>query len=404
MGERGTYIPRELAAKVRSLASTYPVISVTGPRQSGKSTMLRHEFPAYDYVNLEDPDARAFADNDPRGFLAAHPGPAIFDEVQRVPSLFSYLQGEVDTDGTPGRFVLSGSQSFLLAERISQTLAGRVGVLNLLPLSRRELAGASMEPDVIEWIWRGGYPREYAAGIDPQDFFPSYRQTYVDRDIRGEEGVAKIAEFETFLTVCASRAGELLDMTSVARAVGVSVNTIKSWISILESSFVAFRLRPHHNNFEKRLVKSPKLYFWDTGLACDLLGIESPAELRAYRKYGNVFENAVVAEIGKRAYSVGRTPRWSFWRDSNGNEVDLLLERGIDVDVALEVKSTSTFSPDSAGGLTKFADDVARIGRERCVLAYNGTDRVSSGGIRFSPIDDLDHAIELARAGARGWG
>lgn len=404
MAKRTAYIPRELATKAHDLAGKYPVISVTGPRQSGKSTMLHHEFPDHDYVSLEDPDARAFAEEDPRGFLAAHPGPAILDEVQRVPSLFSYLQGVVDADGTPGRFVLSGSQSFLLTERISQTLAGRVGVLNLLPLSRRELTSANMAPDVVEWVWRGGYPREYASGIDPQDFFPSYRQTYVNRDVRGEEGVANIAEFETFLTVCAFRVGELLDMTSIAKAVGVSANTVKSWISILESSFVTFRLRPHHNNFEKRLVKSPKIYFWDTGLVCDLLDIESPNELRTYRKYGNVFENAVVAEVGKRAYSSGRAPRWSFWRDSNGNEVDLLLERGVDVDVAMEVKSTSTFTPRSAEGLARFADEAAHIGRGRCVLAYNGSDRVTSGGMRFSPVDDLDRAIELARADAQGWG
>ncbi len=337
-------IERELTARALEMADTFPVISITGPRQSGKSTLVKAAFPNYRYVNLEDKDMRAFANDDPHSFLQAYPAGSIIDEAQRAPDLFSYLQGTVDRADEPGQYILSGSQNFLLLESISQSLAGRVAILNLLPLSYRELAEAKLLPETLNnWMYTGGYPRIYAQGINPTDFYPSYIQTYLERDVRKELGVQKIAEFERFLALCAIRTGNMLNKEDLARDCGVTVKTVENWLSVLEASFIALRLQPYYRNFGKRLVKAPKLYLCDTGLACNLLDMEHADELAIDPMRGALFETAVVSEIQKTALSQGKKPKLYYWRDVNKQEADLIIEKGARPWCVIEVKSSATY-------------------------------------------------------------
>ncbi len=350
-------ISRELEEHVLAMAQAFPVVSITGPRQSGKSTLAKDAFPGYRYVSLEDPDIRALAKDDPRAFLEHYGEKTVLDEAQRAPELFSYMQGIVDQRGNPGQYIVSGSQNFLLMKSISQSLAGRVSVNHLLPLSYAELfasSGQPMTPD--ELIFKGGYPRIHAQAISPVDFFPSYLATYVQRDVREELGVRKLAEFRTFLTLCATRVGEVLNVDGLARDCGVSVETAKSWLSLLEQSFLIFRLQPYYRNYGKRLIKSPKLYFYDTGLAANLLGIESAADVFASQSRGSLFENLVVSEVVKSYYALGREPRLFYWRDSSKNEIDLIVEKGGSPRRVIEIKSSSTFNPKAFGVIDGIAD------------------------------------------------
>lgn len=364
-------IERELKIRLLELIKKYPIVTLTGPRQSGKSTLLKTSFPEYKYVSLEDPDMRLFATEDPRGFLATYPDKTIIDEVQRVPSLFSYIQTHTDKENKEGMYLLAGSHNFLLMENINQSLAGRTAILRLLPFSHHEMKEGNILPATVdEEIFKGAYPRLYDKDITPIDYYPFYIQTYVERDVRLMRNIGDLSKFIRFLKLCAGRIGQLLNISSLANECGVSVTTATSWISILEASYICYLLKPDHNNYAKRLVKAPKLYFYDTGLACSLLDIRSAEQIATHFLRGGLFENLVVNEFVKEAYNKGEDTNLSFWRDSTGNEVDLL--RTIEgKQYAYEIKSGATYSQDFFKGISKWAK-LSGATPEQCFAIYNG--------------------------------
>jgi predicted AAA+ superfamily ATPase len=336
-------IKRELKDKLLQLSTKFPVVSVTGPRQSGKTTLIRSSFPDYKYYSLEDPDIRILAQHDPRSFLGSG-DKMIIDEVQRVPELFSYIQTITDEKDAVGQFIISGSQSFLLSERISQSLAGRVAILHLLPLGFTELqADGRTFPSYEELIYTGFYPRIYHSQIDPRDFYPNYLQTYIERDVRLLQNIQDLNLFIRFMKLCAGRTGQLLNLTALSNDAGITVNTVKSWISVLEASFIIFLLQPHHQNFNKRLVKMPKLYFYDTGLACSLLELQSSDQLKTHYLLGGLFENFILAELLKSRFHKGLRNNCYFWRDHKGSEIDCIIDKG-DQLIPIEIKASRTFS------------------------------------------------------------
>ena len=336
-------IPRKLADKVRQLTGWFPVVSVTGPRQSGKSTLVREVFPDFDYLNLEDPQLRTAALNDPVGFIRNRPGRLIIDEAQYAPDLFSMIQVVSDERNEPGQYVLSGSQNFLLLKRITQSLAGRVGILRLLPLSYGEAAEAEPGLTADEFMFRGGYPRLHATGMPADVFFDAYVSTYIERDAGDYLDVRNLDAFRKFLSLCAFNAGNLVNYTKLANGVDVSASTVRSWLSILESSYIAFELMPYHANARKRLTKTPKLYFHDTGLLCYLLGISSLVELLVSPYLGMVFENFIVAETLKQHFNEGKTPNLFFYRDDSKVEVDLIDATSPNRLELIEIKSGQTY-------------------------------------------------------------
>jgi uncharacterized protein len=333
-------IPRTLTPKMLALAEKFQVITLTGPRQSGKTTLVRAAFPHLPYISLEEPDLRQIALSDPRGFLANYPKGAILDEIQRTPDLFSYIQTIVD-ENRQVQFILTGSSNFLLMEKISQSLAGRAAVLHLLPFSFEELPPGPQPYE--EHLFTGHYPRLSDRGLAPTDFYPAYIQTYVERDVRLLKNIENLNNFIQFTQLCAGRIGQLLNMTSLANDCGISPNTAKAWLSILESSYILYRLQPYHRNANKRLVKSPKLYFYDTGLACSLLGIRAASQVNLHYMKGALFENMVINEFIKRSFHRGENHFPYFWQDSQGKEIDCLLVDGDKV-TPLEIKSGKTIS------------------------------------------------------------
>jgi predicted AAA+ superfamily ATPase len=364
-------IERTITKKLSEMLEKFPVALLTGPRQSGKSTLLRNAFPTCDYVSLEEPDIRLLAQNDPRGFLNNYRNKTIIDEAQYVPQLFSYIQSITDRENTAGRFILSGSQNFLLMQNISQSLAGRVAILKLLPFSHTELKNASLASEQVnELIFSGGYPRIFDKNIYPTDFYPAYIQTYVERDVRLLRNVADLSLFIRFVKLCAGRIGQLLNIASLANECGISAETVQAWLSVLETSYIIFQLKPYYKNFNKRLVKSPKIYFYDTGLACSLLGIENARQLQTHYLRGELFENWVIGEFLKQNYVAGKEPNIYFWRDSNGVEVDLLIERAAAI-TAVEIKSGSTMNSDYFKGL-KALQRLSVVSPENSLVAYGG--------------------------------
>lgn len=364
-------ITRDLSNKLIDLFKKYSVITVTGPRQSGKSTLLQVTFPDYKYVSLEDPDMRLFAEKDPKGFLLTYPDKTIIDEVQRVPQLFSYLQTHIDRENRPGMYLLAGSHNFLLMESINQSLAGRTAILRLLPFSHTEMKNANILPkNVDEEIFYGSYPRLYDKGIEPNDFYPYYIQTYVERDVRLIQNIGDLSKFVRFIKLCAGRIGQLLNISSLANECGVTTTTLSSWLSVLEASYICYLLKPDYNNFAKRLVKTPKLYFYDTGLACSLLDITSANQVSTHFLRGGLFENLVINEFIKNSYNTGNQPNLTFWRDNTGNEIDLLKYSDSKV-YAYEIKSGSTFSSDYFKGITKWAK-LSGTPTEQCNVIYTG--------------------------------
>lgn len=364
-------ITRDLSNKLIDLFKKYSVITVTGPRQSGKSTLLKVTFPDYKYVSLEDPDMRLFAEKDPKGFLLTYPDKTIIDEVQRVPQLFSYLQTHIDRENRPGMYLLAGSHNFLLMESINQSLAGRTAILRLLPFSHTEMKNANILPkNVDEEIFYGSYPRLYDKGIEPNDFYPYYIQTYVERDVRLIQNIGDLSKFVRFIKLCAGRIGQLLNISSLANECGVTTTTLSSWLSVLEASYICYLLKPDYNNFAKRLVKTPKLYFYDTGLACSLLDITSANQVSTHFLRGGLFENLVINEFIKNSYNTGNQPNLTFWRDNTGNEIDLLKYSDSKV-YAYEIKSGSTFSSDYFKGITKWAK-LSGTPTEQCNVIYTG--------------------------------
>ncbi len=360
-------IERTIAAKMISLAKKFQVITLTGPRQSGKTTLVRAVFSTLPYVSLEEPDIRQFALTDPRGFLSNYPSGAILDEIQNTPELFSYVQGIVD-DNRQVQFILTGSSNFLLMEKISQTLAGRTAVLHLLPFSIQELEPMAEEYEGL--IFKGQYPRIYDRDLSPTDFYPSYIQTYVERDVRLMKNIGDINSFIQFTRLCAGRIGQLLNYTSLANDAGISPNTAKAWLSILESSYIVYRLQPYHRNFNKRLVKSPKLYFYDTGVACSLLGIHEEDQVRLHYLKGSLFENLIINEFIKRNFNRGENHQPFFWQDNHGKEIDCLLVVGERV-TPIEIKSGKTISTSYFDNL-KYWRSLASVPEDQDYVIYGG--------------------------------
>ena len=365
-----SFINRELGQTILEAASYFPVLCVTGPRQSGKSTLVNHLFPHYRQVSLEDLDVRAAAMSDPRGFLDQTTGGMIIDEVQRVPELLSYIQGIVDRH-PDRRFVLSGSSNFSLLRGVTQSLAGRVGMFELLPMAYSEVREEIAELSLDEVLYNGLYPGVCSRKNVARFLYPSYMKTYLERDVRDLLQVRNLMQFNTFIRLCASRIGSLFNASELAGEVGVDSKTITAWLSILQASYLIFLLPPYYANTRKRLVKTPKLYFCDTGLACYLLDIESSEQLARDKMRGPLFENFVVMEALKHRFNAGRESNLFFYRDSNRNEIDLLLFTQQKID-GYEIKSSSTFHPDFTSKLAKMNEYVSGdIGR-RAVI-YNGT-------------------------------
>jgi uncharacterized protein len=386
-------IPRDISTVLRKVAKGYPVIAITGPRQSGKTTLSRLEFPDKTYVSLEDPDQLRFALSDPRGFLQGFPHGAILDEVQRAPELFSYIQGIVDARQEPGFFVLTGSQHFGLLSQISQTLAGRVALLELLPFSLSELRSAGIEVASLDHLlFQGQYPPLYDRDLDPLDWYGDYIRTYVERDVRQITAVQDLNLFQNFVRLCAGRVGQVLDVAGLASDAGIAHNTARAWISVLEASYIVYHLTPHHQNFSKRLIKRPKLYFYDTGLVARLLSLRSADELRLHPLRGHLFECWVVSEVCKWNLHHRQQLSMHFWRDHKGREIDLLIDRGSGV-VAIEIKSGATINADFFRGLAYY-QHLAQDHLQRSFLIYGGDQQQTRSAAIVLPWDQITSLTE----------
>ena len=337
-----SYIPRILLKELKSSAKQYPVTAVLGPRQSGKTTLAKKAFPKKQYISLEDLDNRKFALEDPRGFLNTYKQGAIIDEAQRCPELLSYIQTQADQHKKKGQYIITGSNQFLLEEKVTQSLAGRVSLLRLLPLSLQELKQIKKTPTLNEMIFKGCYPQLYAEKMKVSLFFNNYIDTYVNKDVRLIKNISNLSMFNTFLKLCANRTGQLLNLQSLANDCGITQNTVKSWISILENSFILKRIYPYYKNFNKRLVKTPKIYFYDTGLLCRLLSIKKAQDLAVHSLKGFIFESFIFSEIEKHFFNQGEKAPLYFWRDKSGYEIDFLIEqKHLKI---IEVKAGQTFS------------------------------------------------------------
>jgi predicted AAA+ superfamily ATPase len=367
------FITRTITKFIRKQQTKYPILGITGPRQSGKTTLLRHIFKDYTYVSLENPDLRAFASGDPNGFLKKYNTNVILDEVQRVPELFSYIQTIVDESQKMGQFILSGSQNFHLLNSITQTLAGRVALFKLLPLDFNELKKENLlAASFSEASVRGFYPAIFDRDIDPSVFYSNYINTYLEKDVTELINIRDTNSFRTFIALCASRAGQLLNMSALANDCNISQPTAKAWMSILESSYIVFLMQPYYENFNKRLVKTPKLYFYDTGLLCHLLNIRSAEEMEENRLKGNIFENMVIAEYQKKNFHQYLHQNYYFWQDSNNHEIDLLIKTAKGFDI-FEVKATQTIKPSVFAGMDYF-EAIAGDAKIKKTLIYGGVE------------------------------
>lgn len=377
---------------IRTLLRGFPIVTLTGPRQSGKTTLARAVFADRPYASLEDLDVRFAAQDDPRSFLGRFPDGAVLDEVQRCPELLSYLQTIVDADGRMGLYLLTGSQQFGLMSGITQSLAGRTAFVELLPFSLPELKDAGRLPaDADALLLNGCYPPLYDRDVPPSAWFAAYVTAYVERDVRQLVRVQELETFQRFVRLCAGRTGQLLNLSSLATECGITHNTAKSWISVLEASYLVFLLRPHHVNFNKRLIKMPKLYFYDAGLVSWLLGIRAPEQLETHPLRGNIFETFVISELVKARLNRGERPNLYFWRDSNGNEVDVIVERGTRL-MPVEVKSGRTVTQDSFTGLEKWCA-MAGDSAITPTLVYGGNEAFTHKGVRvvgWKECSDLD--------------
>lgn len=377
-------LPRDAEPTIRQLAGGYPVVAVTGPRQSGKTTLVRAMFADRPYVSLEDLDEREFAEQDPRGFLARFPDGAVLDEVQRAPGLFSYLQTRVDQERRSGLFILTGSQQFDLLSSITQTLAGRVALVPLLPFTLGELQAGGQAPESLEeLLFKGLYPPVHDRELEPGIWHANYVRTYVERDVRQMINVRDLSAFQRFVRMCAARTGQLLNLSMLATDCGITHNTARSWLSVLEASYLVHLLQPHHRNFNKRLVKTPKLYFCDPGLAAWLLGIQTPAQLAIHPQRGALFETWVVSEMLKARFNRALGSNLYFWQDRSGHEVDVLVEQGGTL-IPVEIKSGQTVVADFFRGIEKWAEIAGDAGG-RPWLVYAGAQRQSRSSVEVVP-------------------
>jgi len=384
--EEKLYVERKISGYITRAASMYPVVTICGPRQSGKTTLARHLFPTYDYVSMENPyNLRAFED-DALGFLKEHPAPCIFDEVQNAPELLSYLQGIIDEADRNGMYILTGSRQMELQQSITQSLAGRSAMVDLLPLSLEELAAAGIPLQRDEAMFFGGMPRIHARGQDPLMTYPDYVRTYIERDIRKIINVQKLREFEIFVRLLASRCGQLINYAALANDVGVSAPTIREWVSMLEASYIVFSLHPYYKNYGKRLVKTPKIYFTETGLVTSLLGIKSAEQVGCHPLVGSIFENLVVSELLKAHLNRGVKPNLFFYRDSSGLEVDIIQEEGM-IPRPIEIKSALTYSAALYKGLQKYCSMEPAAAKP--TLIYGGTDMGAMQGIRIASFQQI---------------
>jgi len=346
-------IKRDITSELILAAQEYPVVTIIGPRQSGKTTLAKMVFPDYSYCSLEDPDIREFALNDPRSFLADYSHNVIFDEIQRAPALLSYLQGMVDKDNSKGRFILTGSYQLKLRAEVIQSLAGRTALLTLLPLSISELSASGQLKPRDELLYYGAFPRIYNDNINPARAYSNYYQTYVERDVRQLINLKNVSLFEKFLKLLAGRVGQIINFNSLSNDVGVSNTTLKEWLSVLEASFIIIKLEPYFENFGKRVIKSPKIYFSDTGLLCYLLDIDSAKIVRRDPLIGQIFENLIILEAIKTRLNKGLSPNIYFFRDSNGVEIDILYKQGAKL-TPVEIKSSATFNKAFSKNIHKF--------------------------------------------------
>ncbi len=384
-------IKRHIAEKLRQLAGKFLVVTVSGPRQSGKTTLVRAEFPEHQYVNLENPEKRLLASTDPNGFLKSFSGNVIIDEIQYVPELLSYIQEIVDDTQRPGHFILTGSQSLLMLEKVSQSLAGRTALVNLLPLSYNELQNSDYADPNMNfeyYLFHGFFPGKYKMGIDPADFYPAYFGTYVQRDVRQIKNIVNLELFSNFVRLCAGRVGQVLELSSISGDAGVSVNTVKGWLSVLQAGHIIFLLRPYYKNLNKRLIKSPKLFFTDTGLAAFLLGITKQKQIESHYLRGGLFENLILLEMLKDRYNKGLPENIYYYRDNNKNEIDLIIDEGDKLKI-IEIKSGQTFSTSFLKPLKFWERNFPDIPSET-MLVYGGTVKQKIGTSRIIPWNGLD--------------
>src|SRR5579863_60334 len=389
-------IQRNLTSKLLQLAKQFPVIALLGPRQSGKTTLAQATFSTYKYVSLEDFDALTLATTDPRAFLALYGTGegVILDEIQNAPQLLSYIQTEVDRTQKNGFFVITGSQNFLLNEKITQTLAGRVAIFTLLPLALSELKKANLLPvDSNTMIFQGAYPRLYAHAIAPADWYPNYIRTYLERDIRQMKNVSDLAVFQLFMKLCAGRIGQLLNVSSLANDCGISLSTANSWLSLLQASYIIFLLQPHFKNFSKRLVKTPKLYFYDTGIASFLLEIETAQQLATHYLRGGLFESFSISELLKLRYNAGRIPHYYFWRDKMGHEVDCIISYGGKL-YPVEIKAGQTITQDYFEELY-YRSELAGTDAGRSYCIYTGAESQNRTLVSVLKWQDIDQVNEI---------
>jgi predicted AAA+ superfamily ATPase len=345
-------IDRDAANKVLELAGKFPAIGLLGPRQSGKTTLAKTLFKDKPYLSFENQDTLLAATTDPRAFLSKYPEGAVFDEIQRAPHLFSYLQGIIDENSSKtGLFILTGSQNFLLLENITQSLAGRIAFIQLLPFSYHELKTTEWKDSTIDYLMlQGGYPRLYDKAIEPVDYYPNYILTYVERDVRQIKNINSLALFQRFIKICATRTGQIVNYASIGNDCGIDIKTVISWLGILETSFIAFTLKPFYNNLGKRLLQMPKLYFYDTGLCCSLLEIEHEVQLANHPLRGSLFENFVILELLKQRFNKGLRNSFYYWRDRTGNEIDILFDKATGA-VPIEIKAGETYNKSFLKGI-----------------------------------------------------
>ena len=389
-------IERTLEKKLKELAKQYPVLTLTGPRQSGKTTICKLCFPHHQYVNLENLDTRQYANEDPRGFLAQFQSGVILDEVQRTPDLPSYIQGIVDEEQKPGRFILTGSQQFEVTNTINQSLAGRTAVLKLLPFSYEEIY-QNKKVEIAELLYTGFYPRIHDKHLHPSEALDFYLHTYIERDLRSLLQVKDLTSFELFLRICASNIGQTLNYSSIGNEVGIDQKTVKTWLSILEASFIIFLVRPHFQNFRKRLVKSPKLFFHDVGLAAFLLGIKTAEQINLNPLKGFLFENFVIAEFLKNCFHHAQGNNLYFFRDHTGNEVDLVLDEGTEL-IPIEIKSGKTLHEKFLKGI-RFYKKLSGKKTKKSFLIYGGSENFVYHETHTFPYFELAKLFEQLRLG-----
>lgn len=383
---------RTMLPELLSLAKQYPVVSVMGPRQSGKTTLVKNAFSNKAYANLEIPDQRLAAQSDPKGFLNQFPQGAVLDEIQRVPELLSYIQAIVDENKVPGMFILTGSHQLELHEAISQSLAGRVGLLSLYPLTQNELRQAGFELELADQIYHGFYPGVYSDNLNPTQAYRFYMQTYLEKDVRQISQIQNLMLFQNFVKLCAGRIGQIIDYASFSNEIGVSANTIKNWISVLEASYIIIRLKPYFENFGKRIIKSPKLYFTDVGLAAYLLDIQKPSHVARDPLRGYLIENLSIMELCKYCHNRGREPNIYYYRDSQKNEVDIIIKHGHQL-IPVEIKSAQTFDKSFLKGI-KYFKKLTKDRVKRSYLVYSGNIKQSISDIQLLNYRDITSIYE----------